>query len=77
MAEYQNIFTAVQAVGPIHHGVEHKTESTRFGEPFIVHLIGRIGNAQIGPVYLGALGLASVFFGMMSINIMASTCWPR
>lgn len=70
MAEYQNIFTAVQAVGPIHHGIEHKTESTRDGEPFIVHLIGRFGNAQIGPVYLGALGVASIFFGTLSFNIM-------
>jgi len=70
MAEYQNIFTAVQAVGPVHHGIEHKTESTRDGEPFLVHLIGRFGNAQIGPIYLGALGVASIFFGTLAFNIM-------
>jgi len=24
MAEYQNLFTAVQVTGPLHHGVEQK-----------------------------------------------------
>ncbi|MEI2676544.1 MAG: hypothetical protein V9G29_00985 [Burkholderiaceae bacterium] len=62
MAEYQNIFTSVQAVGPIHHGIElpHGNAPRTGDEPLIVHLLGRIGNAQIGPVYLGSLGVASL-----------------
>ena len=50
MAEYQNIFTSVQAVGPIHHGIglPHGNDQRTGEEPAIVHLLGRIGNAQIG-----------------------------
>jgi photosynthetic reaction center M subunit len=72
MAEYQNIFTAVQAVGPVHHGIElPHGNSPRTGEtPAIVHLIGRIGNAQIGPIYLGGLGVASLLCGMLAFNII-------
>ena len=72
MAEYQNIFTRVQAVGPMDFGVELGAgNSPRTGaQPAILHLIGRFGNAQIGPIYLGGLGLASLICGMLAINIM-------
>jgi photosynthetic reaction center M subunit len=72
MAEYQNLFTAVQARGPADLGVPlGPKDSPRTGaEPMVVHLIGRLGNAQIGPIYLGGLGLASLLLGMLSINIM-------
>lgn len=82
MAEYQNIFTSVQAVGPIHHGIElPHGNAERTGEtPAIVHLLGRIGNAQIGPVYLDSLGVASLMLGMLAFNIigfnmLASVDW--
>ena len=82
MAEYQNIFTSVQAVGPIHHGIElpHGNAPRTGDEPLIVHLLGRIGNAQIGPVYLGSLGVASLMLGMLAFNIigfnmLASVDW--
>ena len=69
--EYQNLFTRVQAVGPTQHGIElPASDSPRTGNGFVVHLLGRLGNAQIGPVYLGGLGLASLLLGMLSINIM-------
>jgi len=69
--EYQNLFTRVQAVGPTQHGIElPASDSPRTGNGFFVHLLGRLGNAQIGPVYLGGLGLASLLLGMLSINIM-------
>ena len=72
MAQYQNLFTTVQAVGPLHHGVPlGHGNSPRTGEtPWIVHLFGRLGTAQLGPIYLGGLGLASLIFGMLAINIM-------
>ena len=65
MAYYQNIFTQIQATGPASQGVPlGKGNSPRTGkEPLIVHLLGRIGNAQIGPIYLGGLGLASLICG--------------
>jgi photosynthetic reaction center M subunit len=72
MAEYLNLFTAVQAKGPADLGVPlGPKDSPRTGtEPLVVHLIGRLGNAQIGPIYLGGLGLASLLLGTLAINIM-------
>lgn len=69
--QYQNLFTRVQAVGPTHDGVELGPQnSARDIQPFLVHLFGRLGNAQIGPFYLGTLGLISLVTGTLSINIM-------
>ena len=72
MAQYQNLFTTVQATGPLHHGVPlpHGNSPRTGKEPAIVHLFGRLGNAQIGPIYLGGLGLASLIFGVLAFNIM-------
>ena len=79
--QYQNIFTTVQAVGPVHHGVElGHGNSPRTGEPFIAYWLGRIGNAQLGPIYLGGLGIASIMCGMIAfvtigLNMLASVYW--
>ncbi|MEY8878803.1 MAG: photosynthetic reaction center subunit M [Leptothrix sp. (in: b-proteobacteria)] len=82
MAEYQNLFTTVQVTGPAHAGIPlgagHSPRTGR--EPAIVHLLGRFGNAQIGPIYLGGLGLASLIFGTLAFNIigmnmLASVHW--
>ena len=71
MAQYQNLFTSVQPVGPLHHGVDlPRGDEKRLGTPFLFHLLGRIGNAQIGPVYLGTLGVASLIFGIAAFNII-------
>ena len=75
MAQYQNLFTRVQAVGPAQMGIElpaggRDGNSARSWTPWFVHLLGRLGNAQIGPVYLGGLGIASLILGVLSINIM-------
>jgi photosynthetic reaction center M subunit len=71
MIEYQNLFTTVQAVGPAHHGIElGHGNSPRSGEPTIVHLFGRLGNAQLGPIYLGGLGVASLMCGLLCFNII-------
>ena len=61
MAEYYNIFSQVQVQGPPETGMtadvplHERTSGTRFS-PFF----GWIGNAQLGPVYLGAFGLTSL-----------------
>ena len=81
MAQYQNLFTTVQAVGPVHHGVElGHGNSPRTGEPLIVYWAGVLGNAQIGPIYLGGLGVASLILGTLAFNIigfnmLASVNW--
>ena len=59
MAEYQNIFTRVQAYAPAYAGVPLALgEREREGTQFHLHLLGRLGDAQIGPLYLGWYGLA-------------------
>jgi photosynthetic reaction center M subunit len=79
--QYQNIFTTVQAVGPTHHGVElGHGNSPRTGEPYIEYWLGRIGNAQLGPIYLGGLGIASIMCGLIAtvtigLNMLASVNW--
>jgi photosynthetic reaction center M subunit len=81
MARYQNIFTQVQVRSHPEPGVDLPAGSgPRSGTGFFSHLIGRIGNAQIGPIYLGHTGVASLLFGFLAVeiiglNMMASVNW--
>ena len=71
MPQYQNLFTAVQVTGPTSDGIAlGRGNDPRVGKPFMLHLAGRLGNAQIGPVYLGSMGVAALFFGMIAFNII-------
>ena len=71
MAEYQNIFTRVQIHGPADMGVPMRDSSfSREGTPQFVRLLGRIGDAQIGPIYLGFLGIASLICGFIAFEII-------
>ncbi|MBL8347002.1 MAG: photosynthetic reaction center subunit M [Rubrivivax sp.] len=72
MAQYQNLFTRVQPSGPAYMGVPlPQGNSERTGrEPWFFYWLGWLGNAQIGPIYLGPLGLMSLVLGTLSINIM-------
>jgi photosynthetic reaction center M subunit len=81
MYEYQNIFTRVQVHGPADMGVPLRdTNFTREGTPRFNRLLGKIGDAQIGPVYLGFLGMVSLVCGFVAIeiiglNMLASVNW--
>jgi photosynthetic reaction center M subunit len=81
MPTYQNIFTQVQVQGPFHEGPPLPSGSwVRQGSPMFSRLLGIIGDAQIGPFYLGFLGLASLMCGFVAIeiiglNMMASVGW--
>ncbi|MEM7746633.1 MAG: photosynthetic reaction center subunit M [Pseudomonadota bacterium] len=81
MPTYQNIFTQVQVRGPAEMGVELPREDfERDGRPFFSYLVGKIGNAQIGPIYLGWLGVLSLVCGIIAIeiiglNMLASVNW--
>jgi photosynthetic reaction center M subunit len=72
MAEYQNIFTRVQVRGPTYPGVPVTRPGTfkRDGTPYFSHLLGKFGDAQVGPFYLGATGVASLIFGFIAIEII-------
>ena len=81
MAEYQNIFTQVQVKGPAHMGVPlYRDQFGRTGKPFHLYLLGIIGDAQIGPIFLGLTGVASFICGFIAIeiiglNMAASVDW--
>jgi photosynthetic reaction center M subunit len=80
MAEYQNIFTSVQVRAPAHHGVPSKGTWKRSDMTGFSHFLGRFGDAQLGPFYLGWSGLASLLFGFFAIeiiglNMLASVDW--
>ena len=76
MADYQNIFTQVQVRGPAYAGVPiARGPWVRSNKPGFVHILGRIGDAQVGPVYLGWLGLASLLCGFIAIEIIGLNMW--
>jgi len=77
MREYQNIFTAVQVQGVPEDGVPLPPQDSRTGKGFLVHLVGRIGNAQIGPIYLGFLGTVSLVCGLLAFNIIGLNFWAQ
>jgi photosynthetic reaction center M subunit len=81
MIEYQNIFTRVQVHGPLDMGVPLRdTNFSRQGTPRFVRLLGKVGDAQVGPIYLGFLGVVSlicgfVAFEIIGLNMLASVNW--
>ena len=70
--QYQNLFTQIQPVSKPHDGVplQGPDNNERIIKPFLVHLAGRLGNAQIGPLYLGKVGIASAFCFIIAFTIM-------
>jgi photosynthetic reaction center M subunit len=81
VAEYQNIFTRVQVHGPVYAGVPLTGgPGIRTKDATLVYLLGWLGDAQIGPIYLGATGVASLLCGFIAIeiiglNMLASVHW--
>ena len=85
--EYQNIFTQVQVRAPAYMGtpLDGNLWPRTWGlvseeKPWFIHLLGRFGDAQVGPIYLGGLGIASVICGLLAIqiigwNMLASVNW--
>jgi photosynthetic reaction center M subunit len=81
MYEYQNIFTRVQVHGPVDYGVPMKPGNWPREKATTTNwLLGILGDAQIGPIYLGTLGIASLLCGFIAIeiiglNMLASVNW--
>ncbi len=76
MAEYQNIFTQLQVRGRPELGMvegvelENRTRSASFS-----NLLGWIGNAQLGPVYLGTMGVISLATGAIWFVMVGMWFW--
>ncbi len=76
MAQYQNIFTQVQLRGLPETGPALPAEdSPRTGKGSFNYWLGKIGNAQIGPIYLGYLGVASLVCGLIAFEIIGLNMW--
>ena len=70
MAEYQNIFNQIQVQGPPEMGmVENADLGERTNGAAFSVLAGWLGNAQLGPFYLGPLGV-------LSLRNTGSACHP-
>ncbi|MBV9077508.1 MAG: photosynthetic reaction center subunit M [Methylobacteriaceae bacterium] len=77
MAEYQNILTQVQIRAPFYVGVEVPVSGpyVRVGKPRFSYLLGKIGDPQVGPIYFGWLGVASLGFGIAAFVIIGLNMW--
>ena len=79
MAEYLNIFTQVQVQGPPEMGVDPEGRLARErtkGASFNT-LAGLVGNAQLGPIYLGPFGLVSLATGAIWFFIVGMSFWAQ
>jgi photosynthetic reaction center M subunit len=78
MNNYQNIFTSIQVRGPAEEGIDIGNEAAdRTAQATFVHLVGRFGNAQIGPIYLGFLGVASIVCFTIGFVIIGMNMWAQ
>ena len=76
MAGYQSIYNQTQVRNPGESGVPLPSGPwVRQGKPFFSYWLGKIGDAQIGPVYLGWTGLTSLLFGFIAIEIIGLNMW--
>jgi photosynthetic reaction center M subunit len=76
MAEYQNIFTRVQVRSPAYPGVSlGRGNIFRQGGSRFSYWLGKLGDAQIGPIYLGATGVLSLICGFIAIEIIGLNMW--
>lgn len=78
MAEYQNIFTQVQVRGAPDMGMagavelENRTKGASFSS-----LLGWMGNAQLGPIYLGTMGVISLATGAIWFLMVGGWFWHQ
>jgi photosynthetic reaction center M subunit len=75
VAYYQNIFTQVQLRSAEPERGVGELPFPRIGEGGFVHFLGRIGNAQVGPIYLGGFGVASLVCGFIAFEIIGLNMW--
>jgi len=76
MAEYQNIFTQVQVQAAPEMGMVEGVElSNRTKNASFSTLAGWFGNAQLGPVYLGTMGVISLMSGAVWFMLCGAWFW--
>jgi photosynthetic reaction center M subunit len=77
MLEYQNLFTRVQVRHAPDPGLPVRMGITgaRYGTGFFLSLAGRLGDAQVGPIYLGWAGILSLITGFIAFEIIGLNMW--
>ena len=76
MTEYQYLFCRVQVRSTPYPGTPLPKGATgrEFGATFI-YWLGKLGDAQIGPIRLGHTGLLSLICGFIAIQIIGLNMW--
>ena len=82
MARFHTLYNAVVLEGPLEGFLTPPPSGRGSRKPLMFHsrLLGRIGETQVGPIYLGAEGLFSLVCGFIAIeiiglNMLASVDW--
>jgi photosynthetic reaction center M subunit len=76
MGYYQNIFTQIQVHGDPDLGIALPAGPSQRGTTTRSNYwFGKIGDAQIGPIYLGWLGVTSIVCGIIAIEIIGLNMW--
>ena len=76
MAEYQNVFTRVQVRTTPDWGVPIEQRTwVRQWPPRFSYWLGKLGDAQVGPIYLGWTGVASLVCGFLAFEIIGLNMW--
>jgi photosynthetic reaction center M subunit len=78
MAEYQNIFTQVQVQGPPEMGVVGNADlADRTKKAGFSSTLGWLGNAQLGPIYLGTFGVVALATGFLWFFLVGISFWVQ
>ena len=78
MADYQNIFTQVQVRAAPEMGMVENVElRDRTSGAGFSTLAGWLGNAQLGPVYLGSFGVVCLATGLVWFMLVGASFWQQ
>ncbi len=76
MARFHTLYTAIELEGPLDPGVPMRDSLfRRILQPFHSRWLGRIGETQVGPTYLGIEGMISLICGFIAIEIIGLNMW--
>ncbi|MEO0878905.1 MAG: photosynthetic reaction center subunit M [Pseudomonadota bacterium] len=76
MVDYQNLLTQIQVRGHYEPGVElPKDDWSRDHLKIFSAWLGKLGDAQIGPIYLGWTGIGALLSGLFAIEIIGLNMW--
>ncbi|GAA0787200.1 photosynthetic reaction center subunit M [Roseibium denhamense] len=78
MATYYNMVTVVQVDGPIEEGMDlPHGDNDRTTGATVSRLVGRFGNAQFGPIYIGFTAIVALASGTIAFMIIGLNFWAQ